>query len=200
MTEPYVPFATRERLRPSALKHIGLLALLTGATALFAEVALTLRPDVAFPVHVVLGPLAIVFGVIGVAVITTLGVLNRIGAVVGLALGIVATLLLAAPLIGTVDGVRTFDQPWSPTPAQVALETSSLSTAATAAQSQLAEALATTGAYPAALSLASPPPVGTRVSYTSDGGSYALILIGEFGGVAQLDSTRGIVLTGTLVP
>ena len=215
--ETYVPMMTgrdstqapriAERRRRSPL---GLLALFAGATALFAEVALLLRPDVDFWPHVFLAPLALILGIVALAKLGSLGAINRVGAVLGATLGTVATLVLAASMTGILDGVHTLDAPWPPTPAQVAAqadalaaESAGLSAAATSLSTLLLATHTAAGTYPLTLEAelgAVALPEGTRVAYTSDGATYALLLTGELGAVAQLDSVRGVVLTSTLSP
>lgn len=195
-----LPWSDRPQRNIHPIRNIGLLAAFAGATALFAELALLIRTDLDFWPHLALAPLAIILSIVGLAVLRSLGLANRIGAVLGLALGAVATLVLAASLTGLVDTSSLITSPLPPTQGELLAESTELTTAADA----LVVALATSGALPIELSVddsvvttpAGPVelPEGARLAYTSDGVSYELILTGELGMVASVNSLQGIVL------
>jgi len=195
-----LPWSDRPQHNIHPIRNIGLLAAFTGATALFAELALLIRTDVDFWPHLALAPLSIILSVIGLAVLRSLGLANRVGAVIGLALGTVAALLLAASLTGFVDTSRLVADPLPPSPNELLAESTQLTTAADA----LVAALAASGALPIELlvdnGVASTPagpvelPEGARLAYSADGVSYELILTGQLGTVASYNSLQGFVL------
>lgn len=195
------------RRRVSVWRGVGLLTLVTAATAIFTEVAIVLRPDLELWFRPLPTAAAIIVGVTALIVFPRLGPVDRIAAVMGLALGTISAVWLAASLSGFLTDMITEQRP-APSAAAIEQERTELTLVAETAASLLAGSFATAGAYPVELPLAdgiiTTPggtvalPVGAQEAYSSDGTSFVLIVIGEHGTVAQVDSARGTVVTSLL--
>lgn len=197
----------------SPLRGIGILALLAGCVSVFAAYR-QLTDDPVLWFGVASSVAAVLNGILAIAYGPSIGLLNRVAGVMGLALGTLGTLVLAASLSGAFDGVIIVvgDQPLTAAEvaeysAAVATERTELEAAATSASAAIAASFAASGTYPldlvAAKGVFYAPgseielPASTRVSYSSDGSSYTLVLIGT-ALATQADSAHATVVTSLL--